>query len=579
MTVVIRSVISVAVFVFLAVTNVLPPSHGFSSSITTRTPAASVTIYASNNYKRKRTSLSYFSNANDGDEACNESNDSNINSKNKERNGLSITNFQRMATSIFAAILSMVVCTSDGMMPSQGGQDFNVLSLARPQVCQALTPDQLLVDDVWREVSRQFFDPTFNGQGEEGWKKQRLMALEKAAYLGPDDDAQLYAVIRGMLKTLNDPYTRFLTPEQYESLTKTYATNPTPNSDSSSTQNPIPKTTSGIGVQLIGDNKVVSGSESSPGMVIVANILAKSSAEKAGIQSGDYIRSVDGVDMIGATAEAVAAKCRGETGTTVSIEIERPPVEGEAVLTTQPPNRKMVVVTRSPLVTAPMIEASTVMVSPTTNQRVGIIKINSFTRETEQAFRRELKQLTFVSQDGGDSQTATETQTIPSSPALEAISAIAIDLRGNLGGYMPGGVDVAKIFLPPRTRIVSEVDKTGRATIYINDGVGSETDTTTPLFILVDEKTASASEILTAALQDNKRAVVVSGGGADKTFGKGRIQNVQALSYGGSGIAVTKARYTTPNGRDIQGVGISPDLRSKTCSTKDSAAVCLESIL
>ena len=85
---------------------------------------------------------------------------------------------------------------------------------------------------------------------------------------------------------------------------------------------------------------------------------------------------------------------------------------------------------------------------------------------------------------------------------------------------------------------------------------------------MVDEKTASASEILTAVFQDNKRAVIFSG--VDKTFGKGHIQNVQALSYGGSGIAVTKARYTTPNGRDIQGVGISP---------KDSAAVCLESVL
>jgi hypothetical protein len=273
MTVVIRSVVSVASFaVFLAVANVLPPSHGFSSSITTRTPAASVTkCYAFKNdnndapdsLERRRTSLSYFSNANNGEEACKESNYGSINSKNQERIGSSTTNFQRMATSIFAAILSMVVCTSDGMLPSQGGQQNNFVSSLslRPPVCNALTPDQLLVEDVWREVGRQFFDPTFNGQGEEGWKKQRLMALEKAAYLGPDDDAQLYAVIRGMLKTLNDPYTRFLTPEQFESLTKTYATT-TPNSDSSSTNNPMPKTTSGIGVQLIGDNKAASGSES-----------------------------------------------------------------------------------------------------------------------------------------------------------------------------------------------------------------------------------------------------------------------------------------------------------------------------
>ena len=245
--------------------------------------------------------------------------------------------------------------------------------------------------------------------------------------------------------------------------------------------------------------------------------------------------------MIGATADAVAAKCRGETGTTVTIEIERPPIEGVQGSSV---NRRTVVVTRSALAQKPMIEASTVVVSPT-NQRVGIVKINSFTQETEQIFRKELKQLSMIREEVGEGD---KTDTSTSSPA-ESLSAIAIDLRGNVGGYMPAGVDVAKLFLPPRARIISEVDKTGRATIYINDGVGSQTDTTTPLFVLVDEKTASASEILTAALQDNKRAVVISGAGADKTFGKGRIQNVQALSYGGSGIAVTKARYMTPNGR------------------------------
>ena len=563
MTMAIRSVVAVSSFVLLAVITVSPPCHGFFSLATTTTHAVSVTKHGFNKdyndtpkvLARRRMCLSLFSNANNEEERT----------RSNPRERCALTHFQRTATSIFAALLSMVLCTSDGI-PSQGepgGSTF--FSMARPQVCHAMTPDQLLVDDVWREVDRQFFDPTFNGQGEEGWKKQRIKALELAAGLGPDDDAILYAVIRGMLQSLNDPYTRFLTPEQFESLTKMYATT---NPDSNS---PTSKPTSGIGIQLIGDNRA-SGSQSpgSAGMVVVVNTFAKSPAESAGILPGDFIRSVDGVDMSGATAEAVAARCRGETGTTVSIEIERPPVEGGQTRTS---NRQTVVVTRTPLAPTPMIEASTVVVSPT-NQKVGIVKINSFTQETEQAVRKELQQLSFNRQGGGDSQNET-----PNTSPLEAVSAIAIDLRGNVGGYMPAGVDVAKLFLPPRTRIISEVDKTGRARIYINDGVGSETDTTTPLYVVVDEKTASASEILTAALQDNQRAVVVAGGGADKTFGKGRIQNVQALSYGGSGIAVTKARYTTPNGRDIQGVGISPDLRSKTCAPKDSAAVCLESIL
>eukprot|EP00531_Pseudo-nitzschia_arenysensis_P002122 CAMPEP_0116129268 /NCGR_PEP_ID=MMETSP0329-20121206/7836_1 /TAXON_ID=697910 /ORGANISM="Pseudo-nitzschia arenysensis, Strain B593" /LENGTH=550 /DNA_ID=CAMNT_0003623529 /DNA_START=166 /DNA_END=1818 /DNA_ORIENTATION=+ len=547
----IRSTVAVASFLVLVGTIISPPCHGFSAF----SPASSVTKYSVKNNasnelptRKRRTFLSSFSDSKIEEDYKNNSNKSNW----TKEGSSALSGFKRIATSVSAAILSVMLCTGD-VIPLQGGPE-SLFSLGRPQVCQAMTPDQLLVDDVWREVERQFFDSTFNGQGEEGWKKKRLMALEKAAYFGPDDDAKLYAVIRGMLQSLNDPYTRFLTPDQFESMTKMYASNP---------NSPAAKPSSGIGIQLIGDNRA-STSESGPGLVVVVNTLAKSGAEAAGILPGDYIRSVDGVDMVGATAEAVAAKCRGETGTTVSIDIERPPAEGAPSALLQ---KKTIVVTRSPITPTPMIEASTAVVAPA-KQRVGIVKINSFTQETEQAVRRELKQLSSARE--GEEQTET-------SNPLEAVSAIAIDLRGNVGGYMPAGVDVAKLFLPPRARIISEVDKTGRARIYINDGVGSETDTTTPLYVVVDEKTASASEILTAALQDNKRAVVVSG--VDKTFGKGRIQNVQALSYGGSGIAVTKAKYTTPNGRDIQGVGITPDLRSKTCSPKDSAAACLESVL
>mmetsp|Transcript_31341 Transcript_31341/g.35067 ORF Transcript_31341/g.35067 Transcript_31341/m.35067 type:complete len:560 (-) Transcript_31341:163-1842(-) len=553
---------SAAAFVLLAMVYLSTPCDGFSGFSPTTLSFAKILSKndASNELARRRVRLSSFSDAKNGDD-CKRNR---LHRENNETERIQyMAGFQKIATSVCAAVLSVMLCTSE-VIPSLGGPGGgSFLSLTRPPVCQAMTPDQLLVDDVWREVDRQFFDSTFNGQGEEGWKKQRLIALEKAAYLGPDDDAILYSVIRGMLQSLNDPYTRFLTPEQYSSLTKAYATN------QNSPTNPAPKPTSGIGIQLIGDNSATA-SQPSAGMVVVVNTMAKSPAKAAGILPGDFIRSVDGVDMLGATAEAVAAKCRGEIGTTVSIDIERPPVEGQGAPNV-PLDRRTFVVTRTQLATIPMIEASTAVVSPT-NQRVGIVKINSFTQDTEQAVRRELQQLSFVREGQGDSQTESSDQS-----QLKAISAVVIDLRGNVGGYMPAGVDVAKLFLPPRTRIISEVDKTGRAKIYMNDGVGSEIDTTTPLYVVVDEKTASASEILTAALQDNKRAVVVSG--VDKTFGKGRIQNVQALSNGGSGIAVTKARYTTPNGRDIQGVGISPDIRSKTCSPKDSAAVCLESIL
>jgi C-terminal processing protease CtpA/Prc len=93
------------------------------------------------------------------------------------------------------------------------------------------------------------------------------------------------------------------------------------------------------------------------------------------------------------------------------------------------------------------------------------------------------------------------------------------------------------VFATPGKSQYTEVDKSGRATIYINDGVGSET--TIALYVLVDARAASASEILTSAQQDIRRATIV---GATRTFGNGRIQNVQEVRGNGSGIAVTKAK-------------------------------------
>jgi C-terminal peptidase prc len=272
--------------------------------------------------------------------------------------------------------------------------------------CWAMSPEQLLVDDVWREVSRQFVDPTFAGQGEEGWRNQRLQALQKVSKLGPDEDQQVYSIIRTMLASLHDPYTRFLTPEQFESLINTYATPSTSKALSS-----------GIGVQLIGDN----GKGSSGGMVVVANIVPNSPAEKSGILPGDIIRSIDGVDMTGATAEAVAAKCRGGTGTLVEVQIERSGGKPQTFS-----------VIRAVLPETPLVEASVVI--PNGASRLGVLKINSFTPETEKKVEEEMKKWL---------------------EGKSPVSAIVLDLRGNVGGYMPAGVDVAKLFLPGNARIIS----------------------------------------------------------------------------------------------------------------------------
>ena len=115
------------------------------------------------------------------------------------------------------------------------------------------------------------------------------------------------------------------------------------------------------------------------------------------------------------------------------------------------------------------------------------------------------------------------------------------------------------------------MDKSGAIKGYDADGIGAETSI--PLYLLVDGRTASAAEIFAAALQDNQRGIVVG----SKTFGKGRIQNVQALENG-SGLAITRARYITPKGRDLHGVGIIPNKESQ-CNSSDSAKTCLADIV
>jgi len=142
-----------------------------------------------------------------------------------------------------------------------------------------------------------------------------------------------------------------------------------------------------------------------------------------------------------------------------------------------------------------------------------------------------------------------------------------IDLRHCPGGYFNGGVDVARLFLPAEKTIVYVADRNGIADYYetIEDGP----EAARPLFVVVDERTASASEVLTGALADNGRAVVVG----RRTFGKARVQTLNQLEDG-SGLAVTVSRYETPAHTDINKVGIPADVEAE-CPLEGSAAACL----
>lgn len=391
-----------------------------------------------------------------------------------------------------------------------------VLAFPANQQAQAmLNENQQFVSDVWWAVTTQYFDQSFNGLGEEGWRAKKREAIEAVAGSGPEDEKEVADAITTMLSALNDPYTRFLPREKFESLTA-YATGRTGSA--------------GIGVQLLLNPRT--------NFVQVMAATSGGPAQAAGIKPGDAIISIDGENMEGASAEVVAAKCRGESGGKVEVEIRR---EEDGKI------KRMTLTRASVNANAP----STSTFTSDSGNKVGLLKLPSFSTETA-------------------------TQIVDSIRSMSSegpVDAIAIDLRGNVGGYMPAGVDAAKLFLPPRAHIIAEVNKAGQIKAYDADGIGAETST--PVYLLVDGRTASAAEIFAAALQDNRRALVV---GSTKTFGKGRIQNVQPLENG-TGVAVTKARYVTPRGRDLHGKGIEPNKVPSRCQAEDTAVTCLEGIV
>eukprot|EP00584_Thalassiosira_punctigera_P022971 CAMPEP_0172554304 /NCGR_PEP_ID=MMETSP1067-20121228/53987_1 /TAXON_ID=265564 ORGANISM="Thalassiosira punctigera, Strain Tpunct2005C2" /NCGR_SAMPLE_ID=MMETSP1067 /ASSEMBLY_ACC=CAM_ASM_000444 /LENGTH=392 /DNA_ID=CAMNT_0013342645 /DNA_START=433 /DNA_END=1611 /DNA_ORIENTATION=+ len=389
-----------------------------------------------------------------------------------------------------------------------------------------MTENQQLVADVWFAVTAQFFDPTFNGLGEDGWRGREREAISAVADSGPDDGEVVTRAISVMLSALNDPYTRYLPREKYEALTA-YATGG--------------NIGAGIGVQLLEDPRTQN--------VMVMATTRGGPADAAGVRSGDVILKVGGESVELTSAEEVAAKCRGEPGTKVDVQILHKSVD-------DPQNKKQqiesITLTRAKINPNP-IEASTFVSAK--GRTVGLLRVPSFSTNTVKDMVDGLRSITADNRDG-------------------RIDAIAVDIRGNVGGYMPAGVDAAKLFLPARAHIIAEVGRPGSPfKTYDAEGIGA--DTTVPLYLIVDRQTASAAEIFAASLQDNRRASVV---GVTNTFGKGRIQNVQPLGEGG--VAVTRARYITPRGRDIHGVGIAPDrVPGGRCGTNDSARACLADIV
>ena len=327
---------------------------------------------------------------------------------------------------------------------------------------------------------------------------------------GSREDA--YAAVRDMLSGLGDKYTRFLTPAMYDSVY------------SAATGD-----VAGIGVEL-----TTEGSDSA-GRVSLASVVEGGPADGAGLAAGDVVLEVDGDELApGLSAEEAAAKVRGAAGSKMRLVVGRAGKDGATESVAK-------VITRA----AVKLEGVKSSMTSAGGLKVGYVRIKQFSTTTADDVQAALK-------------------------SLSGAQAYVIDLRGNSGGYFPGGIDVARLLLPPQSPITYVVDKRSNVVpyeSYATDGGYA----TTPLTVLVDAKTASASEILVGALRDNERASLL--GPSKRTYGKAAIQNVEQLEDG-SAVVVSIAKYETPSRADINGKGIEVDVL-KECPDGAAAASCI----
>ena len=304
------------------------------------------------------------------------------------------------------------------------------------------------------------------------------------------DRTETYTAIEEMLATLDDPFTRLLRPEQYRSL-----------------QVNTSGELSGVGLQININPQTK--------LIEVISPLAGSPAESAGIEPRDSILEIDGEDAQKMTLDEAAAKMRGKIGTKVSIRVQ----------SSQDKNAKprTVSIVRDRISLNPVYTA----LDTSTEQKVGYVRLNQFSANAAKEIAHGVSDL-----------------------EKQGAQAYILDLRNNPGGLLQAGVEIARMWLDYGT-IVYTVNRQGALGSFDSN---SEILTEDPLVVLVNQGTASASEILAGALQDNERALLVG----EKTFGKGLIQSLFELPDG-SGLAITVAKYETPNHTDINKLGIMPD--------------------
>ena len=322
-------------------------------------------------------------------------------------------------------------------------------------------------------------------------------------YLGDVDETKLEeGAIKGYIEGLDDPYTEYISKEDMDSYLDDTMGNFV-----------------GIGIYMIKNTKY--------DKIQVLSTIKGSPAEEAGIQSGDLIVSVDGIEYKADDMTAVSNKIKGEEETKVTVELLRGSENIKYELT-----RSKVKVNQ--------VEGKVI------SNDIGYIKFTSFDETTAEDFKKQYQEL-----------------------AKKNIKSLIIDLRNNGGGIVDQALEIADYIADKDSVLLYEVDKNNKETVR-----KAKTDPiiNMPIVILTNENTASASEILAGALKDLGKAKTVG----TTTYGKGVIQQILKLNDG-SGLKITIEEYQTPNKNKINKVGIEPDEKVELPDSVESIFTIKES--
>jgi carboxyl-terminal processing protease len=313
-----------------------------------------------------------------------------------------------------------------------------------------------------------------------------------------NDEKMLQGAIRGMMDSLGDPHTAYMSPTEYSDATA-----------------PI-EGYSGIGAWVNTEGEYLTITEPMKG----------SPAEAAGIKAGDQIIAIDGVEMKGVLPELARQKVLGPAGSNVILTIKRTGVD-------QPFD---VTVTRAQI-TIPSIESRML------DNSIAYIRLSAFGDTSAEELHAALQELLAKNPKG-----------------------LILDLRYNSGGLLDTAINIGSEFLADGVVAYEEYGDGTRNTFNVTgDGIATKI----PMIVLVNEWSASASELVAGALQDRGRAQLVG----VTTYGKGTVQNWVALTGNEGAIRVTIARWLTPNLRNVTGTGLKPNVEIKISDADIQAGI------